>query len=327
MVEKPEIPHFKIPFVIGAGSGGGKVVSEISVPRITKVAINSSWKDLDFLKEDVRKVEMGDIGKGSGMDPRMGEKHYKMSRKKLKEELLSIVRKCKYEPEDVSMIPVIVSTGFGFGSGSGPELVKDLKKWFPRAVILAFAITPFDFEGVGAQENSYYSCRKMAEEVGLILVSNAYVAELVGAEKTLDRMLEKVNKYIASIINTFLEITSTSSVLAGIDETDLRRVVDRGLIYMLTRTFMSEEEGLDRLYDSDSMLAKYSFKRPKLPVDMLAFIQSSRLPSKMLIDQIMKKTEEKLTLYPRTLKVGIFSGDQFRISLLIGGLRWWQDQW
>ena len=222
------------------------------------------------------------------------------------------------------MIPVIVSTGFGFGSGSGPELVKDLKRWFPRAVILAFATTPFDFEGEEAFRRSYSSCRRMAEEVGVILIDNTYVAGLVGAGESLWQALDKVNRHISSIINTFLRIASTRSILAGIDETDLRRVAGRGLIYMFTKSFASESEGLERPYNSDAMLARYEFEKPEhLPVDMLAFIQSPRVPSKAMIDQIRGIAEERLGIRARSLKVGIFTGERLRISVMIGGLRWW----
>jgi hypothetical protein len=157
----------------------------------------------------------------------------------------------------------------------------------------------------------------------VILVDNTYVAELVGAGESLWQALDKVNKHISSVINTFLRIASTRSILAGIDETDLRKVAGRGLLYMFTRAFTSESEDLEKLYDSDSMLAKYGFERPELPVDMLAFIQSPRVPSKAMIDQIRGDAEKRLRVHPRSLKVGIFSGERLRISVLIGGLRWW----
>jgi cell division GTPase FtsZ len=159
------VEHFRIPFVIGAGSGGCKIASGITVPGIAKVAINSSWKDLDLLPDDVVKVRAGG-GKGSGMDPKMGEKHYKAARDEVRRTLMDVVERCGYAPGDVSMIPVIVSTGFGFGSGSGSWIVRDLKKWFPKAVVLAFATTPFPFEGEETLRRSYESCRRMAEEVG-----------------------------------------------------------------------------------------------------------------------------------------------------------------
>jgi len=317
------VEHFRIPFVIGAGSGGCKIASGIAVPGIAKVAINSSWKDLNLLPDDVVKVRAGG-GKGSGMDPKMGEKHYKAARDEVRRTLMDVVERCGYAAEDVSMIPVIVSTGFGFGSGSGPWIVRDLKKWFPKAVVLAFATTPFPFEGEETLRRSYESCRRMAEEVGVILMDNGYVASLVGAGESLWQALDKVNKYVSTIINTFLRIASTRSILAGIDETDLRRVAGRGLIYMFTRSFTSEAEGLEKLYDSDSMLAKYEFAKPEpLPVEMIAFIQSPKAPSITMIDRIRGLAEERLGISARSFKVGIFSGERLSISVLIGGLRWW----
>ena len=65
------VEHFRIPFVIGAGSGGCKIASGITVPGIAKVAINSSWKDLDLLPDDVVKVRVGG-GKGIRNGPEDG---------------------------------------------------------------------------------------------------------------------------------------------------------------------------------------------------------------------------------------------------------------
>jgi hypothetical protein len=42
-----------------------------------------------------------------------------------------------------------------------------------------------------------------------------------------------------------------------------------------------------------------------------------------MIDQIRGDAEKRLRVHPRSLKVGIFSGERLRISVLIGGLRWW----
>ena len=135
-------------------------------------------------------------------------------------------------------------------------------------------------------------------------------------------MLDKVNRYASHVINVFLRIASTRSVLAGIDETGVKRVAGRGLIYMFTRAF-SEAEGLERLYDGDSMLAKYEFERPELPVEMLALIQSPKAPPKAMIDAIREGAERRLRIRAKPLKVGIFSGERLRISVLVGGLRWW----
>ena len=82
------VEHFRIPFVIGAG---------ITVPGMAKVAINSSWKDLDLLPGDVTRVRAGE-GRGSGMDPKMSERHYKMSRDAARRVLMEIVRRSGYVP-------------------------------------------------------------------------------------------------------------------------------------------------------------------------------------------------------------------------------------
>ncbi|MEM2845920.1 MAG: hypothetical protein QW152_07530 [Nitrososphaerota archaeon] len=47
------VQHFKIPFIIGAGSGAGNILTEINIEGVRKIAVNSSWRDLDMLPEDI----------------------------------------------------------------------------------------------------------------------------------------------------------------------------------------------------------------------------------------------------------------------------------
>ncbi len=319
------VENFNIPFIIGTGSGGGKIVSKITAP-IVKVAVNSSWRDLDALPEEVVKIRAGD-GYGSGMDPKKGERDYKKGgREGLRKALEKIVKEAGIERKNVCLIPIVVSTGFGFGTGSGPLIVEDVKKWFPESAVLAFVVRPFSFEGDEADYRSHVYSRKIAEKTGTVLIDNEYVSNIVGQSSNLWQTVEKVNRYVTNALDTFIKTATTKNILAGIDRTDLKRVTDRGLIYFFTRTF---EKDLDvkKLYDSDSMLTKYEYKmfsKPeKLPVEMLAFIQSPKIPETSLISMLRKYVEDNLRLEPKIFKVGIFQGERVRASIIIGGVKWW----
>ena len=222
----------------------------------------------------------------------------------------------------MSLIPLIVSAGHGFGSGSGPKIVEDLQKMFPKAPVIAFVTKPFAFEGAETLRRAEECGRRIASKTGTILLDNQYVAEVVGMGQTIGRILYKVNLYIGSAINTFLRIATSETVLAGIDRTDLKKVAGRGVIYMLTRSF-KKGEGIERLYDSDSMLTYPIPASKRVGSSMLGFIQSPSLPPASLLEEIKARAEEKFNVSIREFKPAIFSGgEQLRITLMIGGLRW-----
>ena len=320
-----ETSHFNIPFAIATGSGGGKIVARLTTMKVAKIAVNSSWKDLDALPESVVKVRAGE-GDGSGMDPKKGEKDYvkRGGSRGLRDAIQKILEEKGMGEDDVSLIPLIVSAGHGFGSGSGPKIVEDLQKMFPKAPVIAFVTQPFAFEGEETIRKARECGKKIASKTGTILVSNQYVAEVVGLEQSIKQILYKVNVYISNSIDTFLKIATSESILAGVDRTDLRKVADKGVIYMLTRSF-KKGEPLEKLYDSDSMLTYPIPASTKTDSSMLAFIQSPSAPSASLLQEVKSRAEAKFNISIKAFKPAIFSsGERLRISLMIGGLRWIQ---
>ena len=323
MVEKP---HFNIPFVIAAGSGGGKIVAKLMTMKVTKIAVNSSWKDLDALPEDVVKVRAGE-GDGSGMDPKKGEADYvkRGGSRGLREAIQMVLEKRGIDRDDVSLIPVIISAGHGFGSGSGPKIIEDLQRMFPKTPVIAFVTQPFTFEGEETFRKARECGKRIASKTGTVLINNQYVAEVVGLDQSISQILYKVNLYVSNSIDTFLRIATSESVLAGVDRTDLKRVAERGVIYMLTRSF-KKDEPLERLYDSDSMLTHPIPSSTKTDSNMLAFIQSPSTPSTSLLQEVKAMAEAKFNISVKAFKPAIFSGgEHLKISLMIGGLRWIQE--
>lgn len=315
-----EAKHFNVPFIIGAGSGAGNMVGKINVQGVARVAVNSSWRDLDNLPGDVVKVRAGE-GRGSGTEPRQGERDYKNCREDLRRALDKIVEESGLTRDDVDLVPVVITAGFGFGSGSGPHLVEDLKKWFPKSVVLAFVTKPFDFEGEKVYWNSYSCIREVMKRVGTVLIDNEYLARLVGKDKPINTILELGNRYVARCIETFLRTVTEKSYLSRIDTTDLQKYVGRGFVAFYTRS-MNDFDEIHKLYDSDSMLFPEFGYDQGGRMKVAVFIQSYRAPPGAVVEDIVRLAREKFSraqLQEAKAMIAV-GGERVRVSVLIGGL-------
>jgi cell division GTPase FtsZ len=322
------VEHLNIPFIIGAGSGAGNILSRLTT-EMRKIAINSSWKDLDMLPGDIIKVKAGE-GLGSGMDPKKGEQDYlKNGRKALKEKIGEVLGEAGLSWKNVSLVPVVISAGHGFGSGSGPRIVEDLKKWFPNIPIIAFVTSPFSWEGEEVKDKAWRCGLEVAKRTGTVIIDNQYVREVLG-DVPITMILGRVNQYITSMLDTFLKIATSKTIMMGIDMTDLRRVVEKGAVYMFTRSFR-EGEPVSKIYDSDSTMCKLTKHMVEdLPTRVIAFIQSPKPPLPTLFDQLRGAAEEDLKVKVTLFKTALFlGGDRLRISMVMGGLRWWwpEKEW
>jgi len=317
------VEHFRIPFIIGAGSGSGNILAKLTTD-VVKIAINSSWRDLDLLPEEIVKVRAGQ-GFGSGMDPRKGEEDYlKNGRDALKEKIRRVLEMVGLDWKSVSLIPVIVSAGHGFGSGSGPKIVEDLKKWFPDIPIIAFVTHPFEWEGAEVRYKAWRCGEAIAKKTGTVIIDNEYVRSVIGREQPVTLILNRANQYISKMIDTFLKIATSRTILSSIDMTDLRRVVEKGLVYMLTRSFR-EGEDLTKICDSDSTMCKFTGMVTYLPTRAVAFIQSPKPPPSTLFDTLKDAVEKSLGLEVSLFKSAVFiGGDRLRISIIMGGFKWWR---
>ena len=324
------VEHFRIPFIVGAGSGGCRIVSKLNINSV-KVAVNSSWKDLEDLPNDVVKVRAGE-GKGSGMDPRMGEKHYKMRRDEFKNILESIMKDRNLGRDEVDLIPVVVTAGFGFGSGSGPYIVEDLKKWFPKSVILAFVTKPFSFEGLRTYWNAWNCVKKIMDKTGTIIIDNEYVASITGKERSVLDVLKTVNEYVSRCIGTFINVAASRNVLAGIDRTDVGRIARKGFIRLFTTSINDfTEPELSKIYNSTSTLTPLEYRFEGKNIEMAIFIQAPKTPSMDIPEKIVKLAKEAFKIDILSAKTMIaIGGERIRVSVLAGGWgeeyrTWWED--
>lgn len=222
-------PLFRMPVIFGLGSGGGRVLARLSVPRAgaVKVAINSSARDLKQIEASVDAiVPCGDLG-GSGMVPEKGREDYL----EVAELVPRIVeRACKVcgcaEPD---AIVTVASLGHGFGSGALPEHLRVIKEAFPKAAQLAFAITPFHFEGWDPLVRAFTSLKEAVKHATVFPLSNHIASLKLGVdlnEVRLDDVYNAINARVTEALSTLFDaLTTPEGVKMGMDKSDLRNIL------------------------------------------------------------------------------------------------------
>jgi len=312
----------RIPFLIGTGSGGCRIASKLAIPGIERICVNSSWRDLDALPSEVVKVKAGD-GSGSGMDPKHGERDYaKMGgREALLEAIEKILGEKGMSKDDVDLVPIIISAGFGFGSGSGPKIVEDVCKLFPKSAVVAWVTLPFFHEGDETRKNALKCFKSVASKAAAIAVDNQHVAEVAGVSLTLKDLFAKINARIVHSLLTLLRAAASQNALTTIDRSDLKRVLGKGAALMFSQSFQVGAKDYAKLYNSDSSLSPYTPGEKPSKVRALAVIQSPRAPSPAELSKIASQCEQSLNVRLKAFKSVItLGGEKLRISILLGGL-------
>lgn len=224
-----EASALNIPVIFGLGSGGGRVLARLSVPRLgaVRVAINSSARDLKQIEPSVDVVvPCGDLG-GSGMMPEKGREDYLEVAGLVPRIVEEACKACGCAEPDV--VITMASLGHGFGSGALPEHLRVIKESFPKSVQLVFAITPFHFEGWDPLVRAFNSLKEAAKHATVFPLSNQIASLKLGQDLNrvrLDDVYNAINIRIAEAIGTLFDsLTASEGVKMGMDKSDLRKVL------------------------------------------------------------------------------------------------------
>ncbi|MCX8204763.1 MAG: hypothetical protein N3H31_03845 [Candidatus Nezhaarchaeota archaeon] len=223
------VPLLNVPIIFGLGSGGGRVLARLSVPKVgaIKVAINSSARDLKQIEGSVDLVvPCGDLG-GSGMEPEKGREDYLEVAgmvPRLVEEACRV-----YGCTEPDVIVTVASLGHGFGSGSLPEHLRVIKESFPKAIQLVFAVTPFHFEGWDPLVRAFNSLKVAIKHATVFPLSNHIASLKLGGDLHkvgLDDVYSIINSRIAETLSTLFDaFTALEGVKMGMDRSDLRNIM------------------------------------------------------------------------------------------------------
>ncbi|MEM4699860.1 MAG: hypothetical protein QXT74_02780 [Candidatus Nezhaarchaeales archaeon] len=218
-----------VPVIFGLGSGGGRVLAKLSIPRLRaiKVAINSSARDLKQIEPSVDLViPCGDLG-GSGMMPEKGREDYLEVAELVPRVVEKACEACGCAEPDI--VVTVASLGHGFGSGALPEHLKVIKESFPRSVQLVFAITPFHFEGWDPLVRAFNSLKESTKYATVFPLSNQVASLKLGQDLNkvkLDDVYEAINSRVAEALGTLFDsLTTSEGVKMGMDKSDLRNIL------------------------------------------------------------------------------------------------------
>jgi len=226
-VRKP--PLFSMPVVFSLGSGGGRILSGIDVPKTCwRVSVNSSQRDLDLIVEKVDlTVPCGD-GSGSQMNPSRGREDVQ----EVLDILVEVVNtSCEVFDFDMpDLIPVIASFGHGFGSGSLEPVLSSLRKEFPRTVLMPFVVTPFRAEGSGVIRRAMKCLESVCRKFTCFPASNEVVARNLRVDLRklpITTVFNSVNRDITKTLSLFFDcLTAREKIVQSLDRSDLFKIVD-----------------------------------------------------------------------------------------------------
>jgi cell division GTPase FtsZ len=222
-------PLFSIPAIIALGSGAGRILSRISTARYgaCKIAVNNSDRDIGLLRYVNRRLLVGENTGGSGMDVDKGRQDFLKGAGKMVALIQQACRDRLIEQPD--LIPVIATLGHGFGSGSYPEALNLLRDSFPRSLVMAFAVTPFHFQGPEIRKRaraSLQSCLDLGIPVTPIGNQVASVRMGIDPRKLgYNATYMRINAVLADLLSSlFSALSAEEGVVESLDRNDLRQM-------------------------------------------------------------------------------------------------------
>jgi cell division GTPase FtsZ len=210
---------FNAPVILSFGSGAGKIISQLNVPNVYKIAVNSSERDLMMIDKKVDSVVVCGKGNGSGMNPDQGKADFSGKIRQVNKEIEDAIEESK--ARDIDLIPCIFSLGHGFGSGSSASAVEFLKEKYKNAIILPFVVTPFSWEGKSVIDRAYNALYKVTQISTSFVISN----EEVGSQyKDIGIGYDRINDLIGDAVSTIIKsFSATEGIIQTIDKNDFSR--------------------------------------------------------------------------------------------------------
>ncbi|MDD2731701.1 MAG: cell division protein FtsZ [Candidatus Pacebacteria bacterium] len=203
--------------VIGIGSGGGAIVSEI-VSRIKKAdfyVANTDVRALVNADKRTKKFQFGQSltqGLGTGMNAEIGELAAIEEKERIKKLL---------EGQDICII--IACLGGGTSSGSTPVFAK-ISKDLGNITYGIFTL-PFEFEGERKMEAALNALDKIKSNFNVYtVIPNERIFEIIDKNTPLKDALSAINRRLADNLEGLIEMIYLPGLI-NIDFADLRTVL------------------------------------------------------------------------------------------------------
>lgn len=199
--------------VIGIGNAGSQVAVLASEKQFDVIAINSSDRDLDLVKDKIPTLVVGNT-KGAGKDRNIAKKFISSA---IEEVVLKHLNTFVRGKDHVF---IISSTGGGTGSGMSPLLRDMLSKVYKNTTFHLVAILPRLTESVAAQDNTVAYGRE------LIKTNPSYMIYDNGKYDSASVVsLPKINEEIVDHLQLIRGDYQSSTALGTIDEQDMSKII------------------------------------------------------------------------------------------------------
>lgn len=247
--------------VIGCGNAGNQTVELIHkmYPEIPVLALNCSENDMVTISDDVPKKLIGD-GKGAG-------KNRSEAKKFLSQKITDLMSDETFRNtfSELEIVFVVSSAGGGTGSGIALLLSKVMKVAFTKTFLIPVGILPAVSEAYSTQGNSL----EYLNELYTLMENPTYMLydNERGTKLSTNRMMEEVNRQIASDINVLRGAYNISTKYMSIDERDaLTLITTPGRIFVASVTDIKEKD-LGEITIEDMILDRIK-KNYHVPIQM-----------------------------------------------------------
>ena len=211
--------------VVGVGGGGSNAVNRMvsyGIQGVEFIVVNTDKQAL-YLSNAPHKIQIGDKltkGLGSGAIPEIGRRAAEESREELEEAL-----------KGADLVFIAVGLGGGTGTGAAPVIANIARQ--NEALTIAFATTPFWFEGKPRQQAAEKGYEELKAEVDSIArIPNDRLLAIAGKNTPMLESFKLADDALRQGIQGITDLISKPALI-NLDFADVRTILmERGPAHM-----------------------------------------------------------------------------------------------
>lgn len=202
--------------LFGVGGAGGNAVNQIAgtIADIGIVAVNTDLQALNGLGA-VEKLPIGSAvthGLGAGGDVELGLRAAQQDTERL-----------EAAAQNADLVFIVVGLGGGTGTGAAPVVARVAKE--QGALVLAFAMLPFTFEGERRRQQALAGMEQLkAQADAVICIANDKLFKVAGENATAADAFHRGNELVATGVQAFWQLLSRKGLI-NVDFADLRNAL------------------------------------------------------------------------------------------------------
>ncbi len=209
--------------ILGVGGAGGNTVRQIAESResgdyslhgVDLVALNTDLQDLPSVS-GIQNIQLGSMvthGLGTGGDPELGQRSALQESEQL--QLLM---------QDAEVVFLVAGLGGGTGGGASPVLARLAKD--QGALVIAFVVMPFQFEGERRQQQAIASLEQLKAQAGIVIcIPNDKLAKIAGEKTNVANAFRQGNELIQTGAKAIWQLLSRKGLI-NLDFSDVRAAI------------------------------------------------------------------------------------------------------